>query len=285
MMNTPYRIDTIARGFAFPEGPRWHADSLWFADHHDGCVRRIDADGGLLEQFAVPGNPSGMGWLPDGDLLVVSMDERRLYRRRDGALTVHAELGAWHDFHSNDMVVDTRGRAYVGCVGFNYHLGEQARPTHVVLVGPNGDARPVADDMWCPNGTIVTPDGGTLIVAESFGHRLTAFSIDADGRLGNRRIFAELGDQVPDGICLDAEGCVWVTLPYAQCALRVRAGGAIAGRVDIPDAKPFACVLGGADRRTLYLCCAPHHDRGETLRLRGGRIDAVRVDVAGAGAP
>lgn len=284
-MANDHRIDTIASGFAFPEGPRWHDDSLWFADHHDGVVRRIDERGNPLEEFAVPGNPSGMGWLPDGDLLVVSMEERCLYRRRNGALTLHADLADWHDFHSNDMVVDALGRAYVGCVGFNYYLGEKPRPTQVVLVEPDGRARPVAGDMWCPNGTVVAPDGRTLIVAESFGGRLTAFSIADDGHLVAPRVFAQLGDQVPDGICLDAEGCVWVTLPYGQCAVRVRDGGEIVDRVDIPDAKPFACVLGGADRRTLYLCCAPHHDRLETTRLRGGRIDAVRVAVAGAGAP
>lgn len=284
-MQHTYRIDTIASGLAFPEGPRWHDDSLWFADHHDGLVRRIDARGRLLEQFAVPGNPSGLGWLPNGDLLVVSMDECRLYRRHGGELVPHADLGAWHDFHSNDMVVDERGRAYVGCVGFNYLLGEPARSTHVVLVEPDGRTRPVANDLWCPNGSIVTPDGGTLIVAESFGNRISAFSIAADGSLGARRTFAELGDHVPDGICLDAEGYVWVTSPYAQSILRVRDGGDIVERIEVPDSKPFACVLGGADRCTLYLCCAPHHDRKETTRLRGGRIDAVQVNVPGAGAP
>jgi sugar lactone lactonase YvrE len=139
--------------------------------------------------------------------------------------------------------------------------------------------------MWCPNGSVVSADGRTLIVAESFGNRLSAFTIDDDGHLKNRRTFAALGDHVPDGICLDDDGCVWVTSPYAQCVLRVRDGGDIVDRIDVPDSKPFACMLGGADRRTLYLCCAPHHDRLETTRLRGGRIDAVRVGAPGAGMP
>lgn len=283
--NSVHRWETITNGFAFPEGPRWHDDSLWFADHHDGCVRRIDERGDLIEQFAVPGNPSGLGWLPDGDLLVVSMEQRCLYRRRDGVLTLHADLSPWHAFHSNDMVVDAAGRAYVGNVGFNYLDGEQPRATNVVLVDRNGAATLAAADMECPNGSIVTADGRTLIVAETFAHRLTAFDIDGDGRLSGRRVFAELDEHLPDGICLDAEGCVWVTSPYSQSVLRVRDGGEIVDQVVIDDARPFACVLGGSDRKTLYLCCAPHHAATETLRLRGGRIDAVRVAVPGAGTP
>jgi len=284
-----YSASTLIGGFAFPEGPRWHADNLWFSDHHDGLVRRIDGNGQLLEEFAVPGNPSGLGWLPNGDLLVVSMAERCLYRRRDGALTHYADLSALHSFHSNDMVVDSVGRAYVGDVGFNYLAGELPRATNIALVhaGDNGEGRVelAAGELECPNGTIVSADGKTLIVAESFGHRLSAYTIDAQGGLSGRRTFAELGERVPDGICLDAEGAVWVTSPYTQSVIRVHDGGAISDSVHIEGANPFACVLGGSDRQTLYICCAPHHHASETLRLRGGRIDSVRVAVAGAGIP
>jgi sugar lactone lactonase YvrE len=283
--NSSYRIETIASGFAFPEGPRWHDNSLWFSDHHDGCVRRIDERGNLIEQFDVPGAPSGMGWLPDGDLLVVSMWERSLYRRRNGVLTPHADLSPWHSFQSNDMVVDAGGRAYVGNVGFDYSSGEAPRPTHMVLVDRDGNARLAAADLECPNGTVVSPDGRTLIVAESFGHRLTAFTIDSDGGLSGRRLFAALDGHVPDGICLDAEGCVWVASPYSHSVLRVRDGGEIVDRLTTEDTQPFACMFGGADRKTLFLCCAPHHAKEETLRLRGGRIDAVRVAIPGAGLP
>lgn len=280
-----YRVETIASGFAFPEGPRWHDDSLWFSDHHDGCVRRIDERGKLIEQFAVPGNPSGLGWLPDGDLLVVSMQQRCLYRRRDGVLTMHADLSRWHSFQSNDMVVDTSGRAYVGNVGFDYFAGEQPRATNIVMVDRNGNAALAAADIECPNGTIATPDGRTLIVAETFGRRLTAFNIGDDGALSGRRVFAALDEHVPDGICLDADGCVWVASPHSHAVLRVRDGGEIVDRIAIDDSQPFACVLGGADRRTLFICCAPDHLATETLRRRSSRIDAVRVTTPGAGLP
>lgn len=283
--NTSRRIETIATGFAFPEGPRWHDNSLWFSDHHDGCVRRIDEHGKLIEQFTVPGHPSGLGWLPNGDLLVVSMSERRLYRRRDGVLTPHADLSTWHAFQSNDMVVDETGRAYVGNVGFDYMGGESPRSTNITLVDRDGNTTLAAADLQCPNGTVVTPDGRTLIVAETFGRCLTAFTIGDDGTLSGRRVFAALEEHVPDGICFDAEGCVWVASPYSHSVLRVRDGGEIVDRVAIDDSQPFACMLGGADRKTLYICCAPHHLAAETLRLRGGRIDAVRVTIPGAGQP
>jgi sugar lactone lactonase YvrE len=248
-------------------------------------VRRIDEHGNLLDQFAVPGNPSGLGWLPAGDLLVVSMQERCLYRRRDGSLARYADLAPWHVFQSNDMVVDAAGRAYVGNVGFDYFAGEKPRATNIALVDRDGNTALAAENLECPNGTVVTPDGRTLIVAETFGRRLTAFTIARDGSLSGRRVFAQLDEHVPDGITLDAEGCVWVASPYSQCALRVRDGGEIVERVPIADSQPFACMLGGADRKTLYLCCAPHHLAAETQRLRGGRIDAVRVAIPGVGLP
>lgn len=283
--NSSYRIETIASGFAFPEGPRWHDNSLWFSDHHDGCVRRIDARGNLIEQFAVPGNPSGLGWLPDGDLLVVSMQHRCLYRRSNGLLIRYADLSPWHPFQSNDMVVDGAGRAYVGNVGFDYLGGEAPCATNIVMVDRTGNATLAAAGLECPNGTIVTPDGKTLIVAETFGRCLTAFAMGSDGSLSDRRVLAELDEHVPDGICLDAEGCVWVASPHSHSVLRVRDDGAIIDRVAIEDAQPFACILGGADRKTLYVCCAPDHLAAETLRLRGGRIDAIRVATPGAGLP
>jgi sugar lactone lactonase YvrE len=280
-----YRANTLIGGFAFPEGPRWHNNQLWFADHHDGCVRRVNAEGALIEQFTVPGNPSGLGWLPNDDLIVVSMQERCLYRRRDGVLTHYADLSPWHAFHSNDMVVDKLGRCYVGNVGFNYYQGEQPRATNMVLVASDGSAELAAADLQCPNGTVVTADGRTLIVAETFAKRLSAFNIDANGRLTGRRIFAELGEHMPDGICLDTEGCIWVAVPDSAVVLRVRDGGEIVDRVLIDNGNPLACVLGGADRRTLYICCAPHYDAKETLRLRGGRIDVAQVAVPGVGSP
>jgi sugar lactone lactonase YvrE len=280
-----YSTRILATGFAFPEGPRWHQGRLWFSDQHGGYVYALAADGAVAEQIAVPGQPSGLGWLPGGDLLVVSMKERRLYRRGgDGALTVHAELAQIHPGYSNDMVVDAAGRAYVGNIGFDFDGGAEFAATNLARVDATGAVAIAADELLCPNGAAIAPDG-RLILAESMGRRLVAFDRDADGALSGRRIFAELGEHVPDGICLDAEGCVWVASCFANAVLRVREGGAIVDRVPIDGAQAYACVLGGEDRRDLFVCCAPHHHPAQTIPARGGRIEVARVAVAGAGNP
>lgn len=276
-------VRTIAGGFVYPECPRWHDGHLWFADQHDGLVHVLDGSGTRAENFAVPGGPSGMGWLPDGDLLVVSMHERRLYRRgMGGQLAVHADLASVHPFHSNDMAVDASGRAYVGNIGFDFYAGEAPAPTNMALVSPGGEVRIATDGLMCPNGAVITPDGRSLIVAESMAHRLTIFDVGADGSLSNRRLFAALDGHVPDGICLDAEGHVWAASPYEKVVLRVSPDGKIAGRVEIPDANPYACMLGGADGCDLFICAAPHHDPEITVMLRGGRIDLFRAAAPAA---
>lgn len=276
---------TILRGLAFPEGPRWHDGRLWVSDQHAGAVHVVTGEGVVEETFEVPGGPSGMGWLPDGDLLVVSMLERRLYRRgKAGGLAVHAELAQLHPGHSNDMVVDRAGRAYVGNIGFDFDHGEAPGPTVMAIVTPDRGVAVAADDLMCPNGAVITPDGATLIVAESMAGRLTAFDVGPDGALSGRRVFADIGDHVPDGICLDAEGCVWVASPFAKAVIRVREGGGIVARVEIADAQPYACALGGDDGRSLFICCAGDHDRAVTMRTRTGRIDRIEVAVASAGA-
>lgn len=276
---------TLARGYAFPECPRWHDGRLWFSDQHDGMVHVLNPDGSEAEAFAVPGRPSGLGWLPDGDLLVVSMLERRLYRRHEGVLSLYAELGALHPGNSNDMVVDRFGRAYAGNIGFDFDAGEAFAPTAIALVGPDGAVSVAAGGIACPNGSVITPDGKTLIVAESMGKCLTEFAIAPDGTLTDRRLFADLDDRVPDGICLDAEGCVWIAAPFAGVALRVRRGGEIADSVPIGGAAPYACMLGGADGRDLFICCATHHEPHLTVEVRTGRIDVARAPAARAGWP
>tara|TARA_B100001540_G_scaffold292873_1_gene291531 strand:+ start:176 stop:1021 length:846 start_codon:yes stop_codon:yes gene_type:complete len=278
--------EVLVDGVAFPECPRWRDGCLWFSDQHSGQVFCLDAAGGLVHRIDVPGRAAGLGWLPDGRLLVASMEQRRLYVM-DAAqqLQVYADLASVHHGQSNDMVVDASGNAYVGNIGFDFNGGEEPRETNVAMVRPDGAVSVAARDMLTPNGSVITPDGATLIVAESLANRLTSFSIGSDGALAQRSVWAQLGDHVPDGICLDAQGCIWLASPYAGQVLRVQQGGAVLQRLDFGEAQPYACMLGGDDGCTLYVCLAPHHDPAVTLSQRAGSVQAVRVDVAHAGLP
>lgn len=280
-----YSARTLSTGFAYPEGPRWRDGLLWFSDQHAGMVHALDGEGRQVESFAVPGSPSGIGWLPGGDMLVVSMEGHEVLRRINGELVRHADLSAFHRAQSNEMAVMQDGRAYVGNIGFDFDNGEEPAPTMLLLVEPDGTVRQVADDLLCPNGTVITPDGRTLIIAESLANRLTAFDVASDGSLSNRRIFAEVPGHVPDGICLDADGQIWAASPFTNSVIRVREGGEITATVPIDGAGAFACMLGGADRGTLFVCCAAEHHRSKTVALRSGRIDVAQVDVPGAGWP
>ncbi|MDI6028912.1 SMP-30/gluconolactonase/LRE family protein [Corticibacterium sp. UT-5YL-CI-8] len=274
---------TIASGFAYPEGPRWHEGKLWFADQHDETVHILSPDGGRVGAFHVEGGPSGLGWLAGGDLLVVCMEGRKVLRRdAEGVLSVHAHLKRFHRYLTNEMVVDRQGRAYVGNIGFDFEAGEQVKPTVLVMVEADGAARVVADDLLCPNGTVITPDGRTLIIAESLANRLTAFTVAEDGSLSDRRVFADIPGHVPDGICLDAESCVWAASPFTNSCIRVGEGGRIIETVTVDGAGAFACMLGGEDGRTLYICAAAPSMRPDTVKERGGRIDVARVAVPAA---
>jgi sugar lactone lactonase YvrE len=271
-------------GLAFPEGPRWHDGRLWFSDMHAHRVMTVDLEGRAETVVEVPNQPSGLGWLPDGRLLVVSMTDRRLLRLDGTRLSEVADLSALASFHCNDMVVDTQGRAYIGNFGFDLHARAAVKTAELILVAPGAPPRVVADDLAFPNGTVITPDGRTLIVGESGAARLTAFTIGADGSLAERRLWAQIENAVPDGICLDAEDAVWVASPVGNEVLRVRAGGAIAERVTVSTI-PFACMLGGPDRRTLFVATAETHQPEETLAKRTGRIEIATVAVPGAGLP
>ena len=279
------RATILVDGLAFPEGPRWHDGHLFFSDQHDRRVLKMDPGGTAETLVEVPNQPSGLGWLPDGRMLIVSMLDRKVLRLEDGALVEHADLSALAPGECNDMVVDAHGRAYVGNFGFDMYGGGEARDTCVILVEPDGSARVAADGIAFPNGTVITDDGRTLIIGESMGGRLTAFTIADDGSLTDRRLFAQLKGAIPDGICLDAEGAVWVACPATGRCLRVLDGGEVTDEIKVTNDFAYACMLGGDDRRTLYMCTAPSSEPKETLERRQGRIEAVQVDVPGAGLP
>lgn len=276
----------VVDGLAFPEGPRWHDGRLFFSDMHQRVVLATTTGGEVERVVEVPGSPSGLGWLPDGRMLIVSMEDRRLLRRdADGALTAVADLSGVATFHCNDMVVDAVGRAYVGNFGFDLHGHAEPRPASMALVDVDGSVQVAAADLRFPNGTVITPDERTLVVGESFAGRLTAFDIGDDGALSNRRVWARLEGAVPDGICLDAEGAIWVASPTSREVLRVAEGGEVLARVPTGDRGAFACMLGGDDRRTLFVCTSATMDPAEAAARRTGRIEAVTVDVPGAGRP
>lgn len=282
MTRTP-RI--LAEGLVFPEGPRWHDGAFWFSDMHAHEVVRIDAKGARSIVATVPTCPSGLGWDPAGRLLIVSMEDHRLLRQEaDGNLSTVADFAHLATYRSNDMVVDAQGRAYIGNFGFDLHTGEKLKTTNLVLVMPDGEVREAATDLSFPNGTVITPDGGTLIVGETFGPCLTAFDVADDGSLANRREWARLEGAVPDGICLDAEGAIWVASPVSAEVLRVREGGEVADRIPV-ETQAFACMLGGDEGQTLFVCTARDSDPDTCLQDRAGRIEAFEVDVARAGLP
>ncbi|MCC7366493.1 MAG: SMP-30/gluconolactonase/LRE family protein [Dehalococcoidia bacterium] len=270
----------------FPEGPRWHEGALWLSDMHAHQVVRIDMSGDKQVVCEVPEWPSGLGWLPDGSLILVSMRDRTLRRlTADGKLALHADLSGVAGFHCNDMVVDGNGNAYVGNFGFDLHNGGTFTPAQLALARPNGDVSVAAEDMAFPNGSVITPDGKTLIVGESAGRRLTAFDIAEGGTLSNRRTWAELSGP-PDGICLDAEGCIWVAVPRdGTGCIRVAEGGEVKEQISTAPFEAFACMLGGPEGRTLFICEAKQSDPKLIEGPSNGRITMVEVSVPRAGYP
>jgi sugar lactone lactonase YvrE len=271
-------------GLMFTEGPRWHDGKLFFSDMHAHKVMSVDLEGKAQIIVEVPTWPSGLGWLPDGRMLIVSMTDRRLLRLDPDGLKTHADLDTLASFYCNDMVVDGKGRAYVGNFGYDLLSGEPQKPAELILVNPDGSARVAADGFDFPNGTVISPDGKTLVVGESMGHRLTAFNIQSDGSLTDRRPFADLGEAVPDGIALDAEGAIWVASPMSKELLRVRDGGAVAERLRF-DTMPIACALGGPDRRMLFMLTSDSINPDECCAKKASKIWIKEVAVAGAGWP
>jgi sugar lactone lactonase YvrE len=284
-------------GLHFGECPRWHDGRLWFSDFYSGKVQSATESGDVRVELEVPGEPAGLGWLPDGQLLVVARKPRTVLRLTSGGrLVEHGDLNPMAGFYGNDMVVDASGRAYVGNFGFDLdgfieERGEAALveppgppTTPLIRIDPDGSAHVAADDLSFPNGTVITPDGGTLIVAETLAGRLTAFDVGGDGELSRRRIWASLTWCAPDGICLDADGRVWVSNAISPECILVAEGGEIVDRVTTSQIC-FACMLGGSDRRTLYLMTAPISTESVVSTVRSARIEQARVEVGGAGLP
>lgn len=295
------RFSVLISGFSFLEGPRWHNDRLWLSDFYTHQVIRVDLQGRIEKMAEVKHQPSGLGWLPDGRLLIVSMRDRKLLRQEsDGQLVVHADLSSVAGGHANDMVVDAHGRAYVGNFGFDLMGGGTPHTATLARVEPDGSVHAAADGLYFPNAALITPDGKTLIVAETMGNRLSAFDIHADGTLGPRRDWASwaplppmsdtptvLGalKAAPDGATLDAEGAVWFADAVGNRVVRMAPGGKILESISTGEMGAFACTLGGPDGRTLFICVAPDFHEHARQAAREAAIWTTQVSVPGAGRP
>jgi sugar lactone lactonase YvrE len=277
-------FETVVGGLTFPEAPRWHDGALWLSDMHAHAVLRLEPTGTPTTVAEVPGCPSGLGFLPDGRMLVVSMHDRRVMRLDPDGLREHADLSGLAPWHCNDMAVDANGRAYVGNFGDGSAPPAPPAPTVLIAVEPDGQARVVADQLMFPNGIAVSDGGETLVVAEtrSVPGRLSAFRILPGGGLADRRVLAEFGTgELPDGIVLDAAGGIWVAMPFSGEVVRVGPAGAVTERITIESA--YAVALGGPDGRDLFVCTAPSWIPDEAARLRGGAVMRTRVEIPAAG--
>ena len=291
---TSMNAELLCEGLRFAEGPRWHEGKLWFSDFYDHAVKTVDARGRVETRLEIAGQPSGLGWLPDGRLLIVSMLDRRLLRLDGNKVVEHADLSELAEFHCNDMTVDAVGRAYVGNFGFDLDTASRSpdfigalkayEGATLARVDPDGSVHVAATALRFPNGTVITPDGRTLIIAETLGAQLTAFDVHDDGSLNNQRVWARLPGIAPDGICLDAQGAVWVADALAPRCIRIGGGGEILAEVATTQ-NCYACMLGGDDGRTLFMLTAKDSHSAEASTTRTGKILTTRVPVGHAGLP
>jgi sugar lactone lactonase YvrE len=274
----------VLEGVAFPESPRWHEGRLWFSDWIAGEVIALEPGGAPEVMARVDAFPFSIDWLPEGPMLITAGGEV-LRMEPDGSLVTHADLGDHTDYGWNEIVVDGRGNTYVNGAEFDLMGGGEFAPGCIALLAADGSARRVAEGLAFPNGMAVTPDGSTLIVAESYGKKLTAFEIDADGGLADPRVWADLGDGVPDGICIDAEEAVWYAdVPNRRC-VRLLEGGEVLATVDL-DRGCFACMLGGSEGRTLFMVAQEWSGTGGVGDgERTGRVLAVEAPAPHAGHP
>ena len=292
MTSETLTAEPFVSGLYFGECPRWHEGRLWYSDFFANAIFSVSPDGERRVEVDYDGEPAGLGWLPDGRLLFNSRLDRVVMRREeDGMLVEHGDLKPWATWHANDMVVASNGQAYSGNFGFDLDglydgtvESSAIAPASLIRVDPDGTSCEAADDLSFPNGAVITEDGGTLIIAESFGGRLTAFDRQADGSLTNRRVWATTEGVAPDGICLCADGSVWVANALAPECVRVAEGGEVQERVTT-SMKCFACMLGDEDRRTLYMVTAVDSDAAKARAERNGALEKVRTTVPGAGLP
>ncbi len=295
MTTKTIRSRVLASGLYFGEDPRWRGDRLWLSDFFGQTVYSVSLQGDLRPEIKLDDWPSGIGWMPDGSMLIVSMQKKQVLRRSEhGGVAVHADLGAVAGGQCNDMVVDRNGRAYVGNFGFDLYGetlkrgAESALAEHpkaaIARILPDGSVDVVATEMDCPNGSVITPDGKVLIVAETLAARISAFDIEPDGSLSNRRVWAPLPGCAPDGITLDAEGNIWIANANAAECIHVAPGGKILEIIDTGDLC-FACMLGGDDGRSLFMLTAPAWIREEAKRAPMGKLLITRVQVPHTGLP
>ena len=285
------KLETLMKGLTFGEGPRWHENKFYFSDFYSHKVYSLDLSGKHEVIVEIPNQPSGLGWTPDGTMLIVSMKDRKLMSFKDGQLKERADLTEFSGFHCNDMVVDIDGNAFIGNFGFNTYDGEEIKPTNLILVKPGEEPVLAADNLFFPNGTVITPDNKTLIVGETYAARLTAFDKSEDGSLSNRRIWADLKVNaeegtvpLPDGMCIDEEGAIWVASPSTAEVIRVHEGGMISERIPV-QTNAFACMLGGEDGKTLFIIVAKSSAPEICFQSPEGEILSVQVDIPKAGMP
>jgi sugar lactone lactonase YvrE len=295
-------LTTLLEGGAFFEGPRWRDGRWWVSDFYRGTVSTVTPDGAEETVLEVPEQPSGLGWMPDGSLLVVSRKDFRVLRRTpDGEVVEHADLSSMAEGHLNDMVVDAQGRAYVGNFGFDLMARADPTSTDLIRVDPDGTASVAASGLWFPNGTVLTDDGRTLVVGETVAARYTSFSVAEDGSLGDRAVWGQIEPEpsfeafertlaelrfAPDGCALDAEGCIWSADAVGGRVARLAPGGEVAEAIHVPEGLgAFACMLGGEDGRTLLICAAPDFLEHLRTNKREAVLLTATVDVPHAGLP
>lgn len=296
------KLKSLFKKGHFFEGPRWHDGRWWVSDFYRHAVWALTPKGQAEQVMTVEAQPSGLGWMPDGSLLVVSMRDHKVLRRwPDGHVEIHADLSDYATGWANDMVVDRQGRAWVGNFGCDLAGKDPLRPATLVRVDPDGTVTAAASDLYFPNGSVIMPDGHTLIVGETFGNCLTAFTIDSDGSLIDRRAWATFGERpvlgtraemieqvqvAPDGCCLDAENHIWVADATGQRCIRVAPGGEVVDEVKAPQGQGvFACMLGGEEGRTLLLCCAPDSSSKRRSEAAEAELLVCEVAVPHAGLP